>query len=616
MTISRLTPCGASAVSSTTTNDAGWLTLHSAAETQLTATIVAFFRGQSKRILATLGDTIDELTFGAAFDEDAETALFFNTIRADLAEFMEVGAGLQIQAVPLPATKAKAGVRASLGDDFQTPNEVIDEIDSFLTNLAKQPYWKDIQSGTKTKLTEVIRKGIVDGQSGSQLRRNVRDALGDLSSVRSKAIARTETTGALNAGHESAYKYLGSRGMIKGKTWSAIGDKRTRWSHKQMDGQTVPYDRPFNVFGSLGMYPGDYRLPAEERVNCRCTTYSAFLDSYDPAVEAGGEWEDPDTAPPPTPAGPAAFPHYKGTPNEPADYGDRVLHRLEHDEHLKSQMKKVEAIATKHAAEQAKLEEELTKARDRYTQLDNKITYGKHTKKQLAELQAERQKAWEDSAAARQKIKTHGAAAKEEIWDIVGQASPRHDPAAGKRLEIKGTSVPAAQQTIYNNAAEFWKRVTSRPQGDTGNKAEFKVNVVPGIRANAVLRKSINMDPTDSQSVWVHEIGHHVEGVSAKQDATAKAFLKHRMKGEKPQKLKDVIKGSKYDDWETGREDDFFKLFGNKNSAFYAGKEYHDATEVISMFGELLFNNPAKFHNSDPESFKFFMAFLNGTFTN
>ena len=57
------------------------------------------------------------------------------------------------------------------------------------------------------------------------------------------------------------------------KTWHAIIDKRTRETHAEVNGTTLPIDIPFEVGDSLLQYPLDTSLgaSAEEIVNCRCS---------------------------------------------------------------------------------------------------------------------------------------------------------------------------------------------------------------------------------------------------------------------------------------------------------------------------------------------------------
>lgn len=58
------------------------------------------------------------------------------------------------------------------------------------------------------------------------------------------------------------------------KTWVTIIDNRTRDSHRDMSGTTVPIFEPFDVNGSLMMFPKDsdtFGADMAEIVNCRCS---------------------------------------------------------------------------------------------------------------------------------------------------------------------------------------------------------------------------------------------------------------------------------------------------------------------------------------------------------
>lgn len=57
------------------------------------------------------------------------------------------------------------------------------------------------------------------------------------------------------------------------KTWHAIIDKRTRDTHREINGTTIPIGEPFEVGESLMMFPRDESMGASggEIVNCRCS---------------------------------------------------------------------------------------------------------------------------------------------------------------------------------------------------------------------------------------------------------------------------------------------------------------------------------------------------------
>ena len=55
------------------------------------------------------------------------------------------------------------------------------------------------------------------------------------------------------------------------KTWRAILDNRTRQTHRDINGTTIPIDQYFVVGNSLMFFPREASADPEEIVNCRCT---------------------------------------------------------------------------------------------------------------------------------------------------------------------------------------------------------------------------------------------------------------------------------------------------------------------------------------------------------
>lgn len=93
---------------------------------------------------------------------------------------------------------------------------------------------------------------------------------------RATLIARTETTGAWNAGNLQA-------GLVEGqqvKMWLALSDDRTRDTHLEAAGQCVPIDGTFRV-GDADMLAPGVAGPVEEVANCRCQLL--FAESCDEA---------------------------------------------------------------------------------------------------------------------------------------------------------------------------------------------------------------------------------------------------------------------------------------------------------------------------------------------
>ncbi|MBO5955891.1 MAG: hypothetical protein J6Q10_03735 [Clostridia bacterium] len=122
-------------------------------------------------------------------------------------------------------------------------------------------------------ITAEITSGILQGESISKLAdrfMNVTDA-NRVSAIRN---ARTFCTAAENAGRQEGFNKAAKLG-IKGlrKKWLATKDNRTRHSHRELDGQTVEWDKAFHsILGSKMMFPGDKENGKPGDIyNCRCT---------------------------------------------------------------------------------------------------------------------------------------------------------------------------------------------------------------------------------------------------------------------------------------------------------------------------------------------------------
>lgn len=106
----------------------------------------------------------------------------------------------------------------------------------------------------------------------------------ELSRVRARLIARTETVTAANAG---AYVVAKDTGLLLNKIWLATEDARTRHDHSAVDGHKVGRDDYFVVGGYDMLIPGDRGgkngkpdVPPSEICNCRCThVYETVRDA-------------------------------------------------------------------------------------------------------------------------------------------------------------------------------------------------------------------------------------------------------------------------------------------------------------------------------------------------
>ena len=187
------------------------------------------------------------------------------------------------------------------------PEPVMARIDHFLSDTMVQPYWGEITETTRSRVIAKLSDGIQNGDNLNDIIKQVGVAINDQG--RAFGIARTEVTGALNAGHFAARQELMQSGHILTSEWIATMDGAVRIDHAALNGTEVAAGKDFLVGGFASPYPGHYSLPASERCNCRCIAV------------AGKTFADK-----PSPGAPAALP----APNHPAPVPRRLEPGISH----------------------------------------------------------------------------------------------------------------------------------------------------------------------------------------------------------------------------------------------------------------------------------------------
>lgn len=90
---------------------------------------------------------------------------------------------------------------------------------------------------------------------------------------RAVVIARTEALGALNGSRADSFQAFADEADEEmERMWLSTVDTRTRPTHVLADQQRTGVTDPFMVGGFALMFPGDPSGPAQEVIQCRCTT--------------------------------------------------------------------------------------------------------------------------------------------------------------------------------------------------------------------------------------------------------------------------------------------------------------------------------------------------------
>jgi hypothetical protein len=260
-----------------------WLRQHSAGEQSFARALARYFREQALRIADAWenfpGASPENLA--AVFQPESEQEILRPILRRNLGALMVRGAQAELAAFE-GRSKAPSASPEEYAEYFdqQLPPVTRDGIRAALDDLERQDYWQAIQSETERNLRAIIEQAILDKRSNNATAELIRAEMSGLARKRARKIARTETTGALNAGHLAAMQDLGDAGAIAGKEWIAVGDRDVRQTHADASGQRVPVRAPFRIGGYDAPHPGHWSLPARERIHCRCVVLSVF----DPSV--------------------------------------------------------------------------------------------------------------------------------------------------------------------------------------------------------------------------------------------------------------------------------------------------------------------------------------------
>ncbi len=120
----------------------------------------------------------------------------------------------------------------------------------------------------RRQVADIVSESAHGNGGVEEASRRLRDEVG-MDSARAGMVARTEVYAAWH--HAEWRSVLSWRQRGDELEWQATDDARTRPSHAKANGQRVKVGRSFSVGGRDARFPGDPRLPADERVGCRCT---------------------------------------------------------------------------------------------------------------------------------------------------------------------------------------------------------------------------------------------------------------------------------------------------------------------------------------------------------
>jgi hypothetical protein len=480
--------------------------------------------------------------------------------------------------------------------------EDLPEMQSYFNSMTAAKV-TNIGNTTRTLLRNIIDKAVRDGDSVPEIVDKIQAGTG-FSRYRSYLIARTEVIGASNAGtHFGIGKFQPTNGMTK--DWLATNDKRTRPTHRRAgaDQKGIAYDKPFQVGGSLLMFPGDPSLgaSAKEIIQCRCTSlYFAppldFLTNPKP------------TPPPPPSPKPPRVPRVPKVPKPPKPPKTPLPRPLGDPEKLRAEfLTATDAIESRVAAivlEREALMREMVA-------LEARLGNGVIQDSEFLRLNSANQK-------LREEIEKLREIRRNSFRDLFLKYAESEERGTLKTV-IRGKGLNKA---VVKEAEKFLNRIIGgRPEL---RDLRIEVKTTPSGRAyqktvrkfnRATLRyeevHQVYLDPLDDIGTAVHEIAHAIERTSKTVNDAVNALWDRRTAGENFQKLRDVTGNSAYRDTELTKVDQWMSPYMGK--VYRVPNQPGGLTELTSMGLEYFFRDPARLMRQDPELFDVIFRALRAT---
>jgi len=105
--------------------------------------------------------------------------------------------------------------------------------------------------------------------------------LGQRAKMRAGTISRTETSRIANLGKNiAAVSWIETQGGQSYKVWLGRNDKNERRAHLEENDTIIEMENTFDLDGHLCQRPGDFSLPANQVINCRCTCSFMSINRY------------------------------------------------------------------------------------------------------------------------------------------------------------------------------------------------------------------------------------------------------------------------------------------------------------------------------------------------
>lgn len=187
----------------------------------------------------------------------------------DVLSSLYVSVGLKRARIVNREIKTEEQKAATLGFNEQMTRDIQRYFELYLLNKSVIP----ITNTQKELIRKILAQGVEEGWGAEQMARAIQG--NPHTRKQARVVVRTETVRASNAAAEMAAM---RSEYILDKEWISAHDDRVRrppksqFDHWDLDGQIVPWYRPFFSGGEELQFPGDPAGSAGNIIQCRCCT--------------------------------------------------------------------------------------------------------------------------------------------------------------------------------------------------------------------------------------------------------------------------------------------------------------------------------------------------------
>lgn len=382
----------------------------------------------------------------------------------------------------------------------------------------------------KQNLNRVLTRGFAKGLSTQKMAVQIAE-IGGANYRRAMNIARTESGRVTSVARQQSQNHAKEIGLKLEKQWISTLDKLTRHTHQILDGKTIDIAAYFEVSGHKALQPHMFGVASED-CNCRCRTIT-IVNGMGPELRKENESKE--------------VGEYK---NYEEWLANKTVPSESPVDQIKRKMTEINMI-NGNANDLIDLGGQVNE----YFNITDLIG----NKNQLKEVLNQ--------------FREMGGAVPDKTWYT------RSNKEVKNQLQEAFSFYPKEWTDLF----EVHNKKLFAGKTDRGFFHEQLVNS-SGRRLlkNARLNEGLSIYASGRRETTpYHEIGHLVERLNPDILRISKEFLDNRTKGEDFTKLSEIFPGFSYKPNEVTKRDNFINP--------YIGKEYKDASEVLSMGLESLF---------------------------